>query len=298
MLNFCKNRLSYEHRKTLSQWIKALPGGKQLMYYYTEWHAHRNAAAYLVSFPKSGRTWLRLLIGHVLTKHYNLEHVPTEALVDITRLAELQHGVPKIIVTHGGSPFMKTPEELIPPAKKYKGKRVILLIRDPRDTVVSSYYERKKRSNVYHTAPYQGTLWDFLNEQAGSFQTILRYLELWNDQHDACEAFLLVRYEDLHSNPERELGRVCAFLELQNVTPETISYAVDQCAFHRMRTLEEQEKVASERLTPGDKDDKESYKTRKGKVGGYREELSDREIAGLTEQIKERLPDSYGYNRL
>jgi hypothetical protein len=49
------------------------------------------------------------------------------------------------------------------------------------------------------------------------------------------------------------------------------------------------------KLKPGDKNDPESYKTRRGKVGGYIDYLSSEEIEYLNQKMKTSLSDIYNY---
>ena len=50
------------------------------------------------------------------------------------------------------------------------------------------------------------------------------------------------------------------------------------------------------RLRPGDKTDAESFKTRRGVVGGYTDYLGDTEIEFLNQYIAKNLYRDFGYN--
>ena len=52
---------------------------------------------------------------------------------------------------------------------------------------------------------------------------------------------------------------------------------------------------ARDRLRPADAGDTESFKTRKGKVGGYRDYFSAEEIAKVDEVIRQGLSPAFGY---
>jgi hypothetical protein len=91
-------------------------------------------AVFLVSFPKSGNTWSRFLIG-------NLTH-PEEPVT----FANVDRIVPDIYGTAAND------IRAMPPPRVFKSheafdpryRRVIYIVRDPRDVAVSSYHFARK----------------------------------------------------------------------------------------------------------------------------------------------------------
>ena len=128
-------------------------------------------------------------------------------------------GLPRMRVTHDDDPQWKKASDLTADKSRYRS-RVILLERDPRDVVVSSYFEHEKRLALNYTwlqksahrlgldrtriQPYAGDLADFVYEKVGSFTTLLRICEVWARARHQCKGVLLVRYEDLHADAPRE----------------------------------------------------------------------------------------------
>src|SRR6266513_1927861 len=96
------------------------------------------ADAYVVSYPKSGRTWLRVLIGKALCLHRGLD---TDGLLDTPGLTAAA-GVSRTELHHDGSEIRDDLDYRSLPQDKrvYRGKKVVLLARDPRDLLVSSYF--------------------------------------------------------------------------------------------------------------------------------------------------------------
>ncbi|NEP21579.1 sulfotransferase domain-containing protein [Moorena sp. SIO3I6] len=270
---------------------------------------HNYVDAYLISFPKCGRTWLRLMIGTALQQQFDLSHPDIkQKMLSLTPLAELHPNIPTILIDHDDNPQWNKPEELQTSKDRYKNVKVIFLVRDPRDVVVSAYFEQKKRVYLWadgfkqdkslkkyldRIKPYEGNLSEFIYEDVGSLKTLLRYYNIWKKNRHIPKDFLLVRYEDIHENPHQELRIVLDFLGVQ-YRDEVINEAVNYSSFEKMRNMEKTQKFDL-KLKPANLEDEESYKTRKGKVGGFAEYLNEKEIAYINHLINDTLSDFYGY---
>jgi hypothetical protein len=91
------------------------------------------------------------------------------------------------------------------------------------------------------------------------------------------------------------LRRVLHFIGIKDVQENTIKKAVEFASFENMRNMEITNTSPKSKLKPGDKNDPESYKTRRGKVGGYIDYLSSEEIEYLNQKMKTSLSDIYNY---
>ena len=265
------------------------------------WYAQKNTDVYLISYPKCGRTWLRLMIGHAITGHYNLPE--NEENLFLRWKTSPSPEIPRIKVIHDDRPMLRTPDELEESKKRYKGKRVILLVRDPRDVVVSSFYEMKNRAHLFGENPYEerkaefdGSLTEFIYRDQGGFRTILRFYNIWAENMDMPDGLFLVRYENIVANPEKELRGVIDFLGLTWITDQTVAEAVEFASFDNMRRMEMEGEFNSGILNPADRSNIDSYKTRKGKVQGYLESVPQAEIDFMNQQIRENLSPFFGYS--
>jgi len=264
------------------------------------WYAHRNTDIYLVSYPKCGRTWLRLMMGKAITDYFSLPD--SEDALFLRGRRWQRPGIPRITVIHDDRPMLKAPDELETSKAYYRDKKVIFLVRDPRDVIVSSYFEATRRSRIFGENPYEtrkpdfeGSLPEFIERQEGGFDTILQYYNIWAANAEVPQAFLLVRYEDLKANPTVELRRVLTFIGLEDVSEAIVSEAIAFAAFENMRKMEARGQYQSGILNPADPKDQDSYKTRKGKVGGYTEYLDSAEIQRLDEKIQTKLSKIFNY---
>lgn len=244
---------------------------------------------YLLSFPKAGRTWLRMLIGKALADHFA---IPDAELIELHRLAAGRPGVPRIRVKHDDDPHKKAPGELVADKREYRDCKVILLARNIHDLAVSTYFQSTKRENLF-----AGDMSSFLRCKRGSVASMIRFYNIWAENRSVPRDFLLVRYEDLKQDTAGELAKVWRFLGLPELPPEKLAAAVDFCSFENMRKMEARDQLGTGRLRAGDPSDPESFKTRQGKVGGYTRYLSGGDIAWIDQRVRDELSPFYGYGR-
>jgi len=248
----------------------------------------READAYVLSYPKTGRTWLRVMMGKMLAVHFR--H-PELAEGELGSIKPRFPGVPHVRAKHDGLPQMKTAAEINPDRSEYAGCRVILLARDLRDTVVSNYFQVTRREHRF-----EGDIPHYLRWPRGSFDGMLRYYNVWAAQRHVPRDFMLVRYEDLHADTPRELRRVAAFVGLSSVADSTIHAVVEHGSFRSMQGREETRPADGTPLAAGRAGDPESFKTRRGRIGGYVDYLSRQDIDWLNARIDAELDPFYGYS--
>ncbi len=82
---------------------------------------------------------------------------------------------------------------------------------------------------------------------------------------------------------------------MPTLTIRVLDDAVNYASFENMRQMEVEEMASVYTLRPTDKSDSESYKTRKGTVGGFVDYLSAEEINEIDCKVQETLSDFYGY---
>jgi hypothetical protein len=278
------------------------------------WYRHRRnrmADAYVLSFPKTGRTWLRLMLGKAIALHHGLADLDGADALELDRLADRVPGLPRVRFKHDDNPHFKTAGELVLRKTEYADRPVVFLVRDPRDTAVSAYYQLTRREARYR---YDGTLEQFLDHPRGSLDTMLAFYNVWRAQRHAPRRFLLVRYEDLHTDTAGELRRVFAFLGLAgdrgDVTDATLDAAVAFARFDNMRRMERAAAATpgapgspggpgvievNARLAATDPDDPTTYKTRSGKVGDFVNHVCPAVADAITRRVRDGLDPSYGY---
>ncbi len=259
----------------------------------------QRADVVVVSFGKSGRTWVRVMLSHLFRTLYQL---PDSALLGFDNFHNMNRRIPRIFFTHDN--YIKDFTGDAESKQPYYGKRVILVARDPRDVAVSQFFQWKYRLkpgkvaiNNYPDRDSKMELFDFVSgDNGGSIQAVCDYLNLWARESDKIPAFHLVRYEDLRGNPQQYLQQMLSFMQVE-ASEDDIAAAVELSSVENMRKQESSGrfKLAGARMVPGDKSNPDSYKVRRAKVGGYRDYFDDNELAVIDRQLAEQLNPLYRY---
>ncbi|GIX29886.1 MAG: sulfotransferase [Porticoccaceae bacterium] len=260
----------------------------------------READFVVVSFGKSGRTWLRVMLSHGLRLHYGL---PGEEMIGFDNFHWLDRRVAKIFFTHDNYIVDYTGREA--GKQPFYDKRVLLLARDPRDTSVSNYFQWKFRMKPekikLNNYPPQGSpigIFEYMmSPYAGGLAHVIDFLNHWAAEAGNIPSFQLLRYEDLKRDTAAALRRVFNFLEVP-LSEAHLQAAVEYGSYENMKRMEARNAnraLMSGRLAPRDRNNPDSYKVRRAKVGGYRDYLEDDQVAAVDRLVADTLDPFYGY---
>lgn len=124
-------------------------------------------------------------------------------------------------------------------------RRVIYLVRDPRDVAISQHDDLRHSSSVGEELTMGHFIEHFLSgdfdHYAGSWG---ENVGSWLAARSGHPGFLLLRYEDLVASPTRTLARVAAFAGWP-ANPEKISRAVERGSVHKMQEGEKEQDRSS-----------------------------------------------------
>lgn len=183
---------------------------------------------FLVSFPKSGNTWTRFLVANL-----RFPHEPA-TWANIDRLIPCMVATPTKDFDCTPRPRIIKSHQCFDP----RYPRVIYIVRDPRDVVVSQYHYSRKVRSIADDLPIEAFVARFLAGETCPYGSWKQNVVTWLHASEKGSRFLLLRYEDIVAGTERELAKVVDFLQLL-VTPEQIAQAVERSSADRMRKLEE-----------------------------------------------------------
>ena len=192
---------------------------------------------FLTSYPRSGNTWSRFLIGNLIypdepTTFLNVEErIPEIYFNSDHRLRALIR--PRILKSH----------ECFQP--HYPS--IIYIVRDPRDVAVSFYHHNLKARNIPDNYPMDEFVSRFLlAEFDRKWGTWADHVQSWLRMRQNHPGFMLLRYEDVKADPEHELSRLADFLgqrsfRLINRSAESLRQAIERSSPERMRKFEKEQ---------------------------------------------------------
>ena len=196
-------------------------------------YAGRNLVVYpddvfLVSYPRSGNTWTRFLIGNFI----HLDGPVTFENID-SIIPDIYGNTHKQLMNTPRPRLIKSHECFDP-----RYKRVIYIVRDPRDVAVSMYHWGVKRRRFDESYPMEKHIERFV---AGDYEFTAgswgENVSCWLASRLNDPNFILLRYEDMLRQPHGELARIAKFLELE-CTDERLNNAIERSSPERMRSLE------------------------------------------------------------
>lgn len=256
----------------------------------------QGADCVIVSFGKSGRTWLRVLLSRFYQVRYGL---PERALLTFDNFHRRNRAVPTIFFTHDN--YLKDFTGDFQSKAPYYNKKVVLLVRDPADVAVSQFYqwkfrmtERKKRINDYPDADV--SIYDFVMDADSGLPKVIDFMNAWARDLGRLRSLLVVRYEDMRGDTAETLRRILEFIGTP-AKAEEIAEAVRFASIDNMRALEQKRTfwLSGSRMTARDRDNPNTYKVRKAKVGGYRDEFTPEQQQAIDQLIAARLIPVFGY---
>lgn len=207
---------------------------------------------YLVSYPRSGNTWIRFMVANLIR--------PPETPVTFQNLARFTPSVHEDLELLKKAPRPRFIKSHAPLEPRYP--RTVYLVRDGRDVYVSYYHYR------HAELPEHMTLAEYL--QADHWPCSWgEHVTSWIDAGLPEDRFLLVRYERILQDPERELHRIATFIGL-NPSDIEVRKAVNNSSFHSMRWIEQTSgHPRSDRFS--------GQFVRSGNAGGWRTHFGKRE---------------------
>mgnify|MGYP005841407411 CR=1 FL=1 len=214
---------------------------------------------FICGFPKSGNTWVQNLIASLvfgLEPRYLSDRIVQEFVPDVHQSSFYKRFL--------DTAFFKTH---YPFRARYR--RIVHLVRDPRDVAASFFHFEQTRGKPVTLE-----------------QTIERVIEKWRAHTQSYLKLngqmpvMLLRYEDLLSQPENEVERLLELCQLER-SEEIRARAIKGNDFTSIATREKTFGMANPRWS--------SEKTffRKGRAGAYSETLNSDNVAAIESSLSD-----------
>ena len=213
---------------------------------------------FLVSYPKSGNTWLRFMLGNYISNcHCTFDNCHL-IIPDLHFNFQLEYVMnlskPRIIKSHR------------PHTKSYP--RVIYLTRDGRDVAVSYFHYLKGTNKISKNMSFLDFLYDFNTGKIDGFTGWSSHVNGWLD--GSSSKLLLIKYEDMKLNPFEVMGRVINFIGLE-YDEKLVKSAIQASSIENMRSHESAMKFPKLESS----DSKTTSFIRKGTIGDWQNYFSE-----------------------
>ena len=185
---------------------------------------------FIVSYPKSGNTWTRFLIANLVHPEMRPDFSNINQIIPEPEAASTRQ-------------LAKTPRPRILKSHEYfdpRYRRIIYIVRDPRDVVLSQYHFHMKRGRIDENHPIEKFVKSFVAGETSGYASWGENVAGWLATRYNSPGFLLLRYEDMLVNTAAELSKIATFLELDADT-QRVEFAVKQSSADRMRELEKKQ---------------------------------------------------------
>ena len=230
----------------------------------------------LTSFPKSGNTWIRFFLCNLISLREWEGETVTFPKLDAT-MPEL--GVSNLLRTWPHDAIPRVVKTHKPRWSVFRGNRSILLVRDPRDVMVSYYHFEKGKRDGRFVGPFS----EFIRHSKFGVEAWCRHYASWQP-----EASVVVTYEDLKEDDIAEFTRMLRAVGI-DVGDDLIREAALRSRFESMKEAEEKEGVRGSGEYFNDK----GRFMRRGEKGQWDEYFSRDDLEYANNKLKEYEIDKY-----
>src|SRR5689334_14525247 len=165
------------------------------------------ADAVVVSYPKSGRTFVRAMLARLYKRRFGIDE---RSLLEFPALRRASANAPRVLFSHGGD-AMRHPDQIHLEPADYRHKKVVLIARHPGDIAVSRYHHLRHRSrDTARQRLAEQPLEPFVWTEQGGIPSIVTFL----NQFAALPGVTILRYEDFLAEPVDTLRRLADALGL------------------------------------------------------------------------------------
>ncbi|MFV1972101.1 MAG: sulfotransferase domain-containing protein [Thiohalobacterales bacterium] len=263
------------------------------------------AGLLIIGHPKSGNTWLKVMLARLYQVRHGLE---ASALIGSDELALRNPAIPRLAATNAWYSYEGSVGKVLASGAAdapLRHKPVLLLARNPIDIAVSWFFQFTKRQSAHkqelindfidhpidrHTV----TLWDFVRYSDIGLPFLINYLNTWEHNLRQLDHSLLLRYEDLRADPAATLKQVTCLMG-EDFSAAEITEAVEFGSFDNLRKLETSGFFRRGGMRLHNAKDPNTFKTRRGKVGGYPDYFEPEQVRELDDLMMQHLSPTFGY---
>lgn len=229
-----------------------------------------------LSYPKSGRTWVRFLVDAYLA---DLHGIRVSNVFEVERRLDPRWRIEWEHLT--GAMIQLLPYDRVGEVDRshLAGRPCVYLSRDPYATLASAFFQARDRVKVF-----QGTPSEFVRSPLFGARKLATFYALVESLRECFALFVPLTYESFQEDPAAGLRTVLEALGAE-IDPERIGKAVALGGFENLRRLGRTAEYAGTPIAPVDSDNPASDKIRRGGDGGWRELFSEEDVRYIAEAL-------------
>jgi sulfotransferase family protein len=246
-----------------------------------------------------------VMISRLYQLRYNL---PESKLINTDEFARKIPEIPRLAATNGCYSYEGEVGKLLAvgaPDNPLRHKPVMFLARNPIDIAVSWYHQFTKRQSrakqelINHSIEHPidrrtVQMWEFVRHSDIGLPFLIEYQNTWARNVKDLEKGMLVKYEELRAEPVPTLQKILDLMG-ETFTREEVSAAVEWGSFDNLQKLETSGTFSQGGMKLVNANDPSTFKVRRGKVGGYREDFPPEQVAELEALVRDNILPELGY---
>jgi hypothetical protein len=266
-------QLNYLSKNILDKGFKILNNPKLIELYFNEYFKGKifnlKIDSYIISYPKCGRTWLYKILSLYSLKINSNNYVKDRKLLKFNNtFIKFVHDC------SDPSPYPIKPTKF--KNKDLINKKKLMLLRDPREVIVSHWHHLSFREKTYNRS-----ISEFIDDEYLGVEKIISFYNFLNSK--SLDKSKIITYEKLVKDTFEEVKNILTFLNLE-IDENLVKECIEDCSFEKLQKNEIKETKNT---------DIKTMKFRKGLSGNFNNDLSEEDLVKINNKIRQKLSSRF-----